>query len=398
MLRETVMTPAHSLGRGRLILLALILVLGAFWVGARYGPRQVQDVEARRYTASAKASLPAQPAPEHGALTEDESINVRIYRQASPAVANILTKATEYDFFMDPVPVEGAGSGFVIDPRGYILTNYHVVAGAQSIEVILGDKSRSPAKFIGADQRNDVALIKIDPKGKQLTALPLGDSSTLQVGQKVLAIGDPFGFQSTLTTGVVSALGRTVQTSDTTFIDAAIQTDASINRGNSGGPLIDSHGEVIGINSAIYTPSGTTAGIGFAIPINTAKLIANDLMTEGKVRRAYLGVQTIPVAGWLSEALDLPVQEGLLVEETTKGSPAAAAGIQGGNRQAQAGMRRITIGGDVIVGLDGQKVGNQFDMNVVLNRKRPGDTVTVTVYRGAKKLVIPVKLGERDGN
>ena len=392
------MTPGNSLGRGRLVMLALILILGAFWVGARYGPRQIQDVEARRDTSSAKASPLTQPAPEHGALTEDESINVRIYRQASPAVANILTKATEYDFFMDPVPVEGAGSGFVIDPRGYILTNYHVVAGAQSIEVILGDKSRSPAKFIGADQRNDVALIKIDPKGKQLTALPLGDSSTLQVGQKVLAIGDPFGFQSTLTTGVVSALGRTVQTSDTTFIDAAIQTDASINRGNSGGPLIDTHGDVIGINSAIYTPSGTTAGIGFAIPINTAKLIANDLMTEGRVRRAYLGVQTIPVAGRLSEALDLPVQEGLLVEETTKGSPAAAAGIQGGNRQAQAGMRNIRIGGDVIVGLDGQKVGNQFDMNVVLNRKRPGDTVTVTVYRGAKKLDIPVKLGERDGN
>jgi len=218
------------------------------------------------------------------------------------------------------------------------------------------------------------------------------------VGQKVLAIGDPFGFQSTLTTGVVSALGRTVQTSETTFIDAAIQTDASINRGNSGGPLINTHGEVIGINSAIYTPSGTTAGIGFAIPINTAKLIANDLMSEGRVRRAYLGVQTVPVGGWLAEALDLPVQDGLLVEQTIKGSPAAAAGIRGGNRVAEAGMRRIVIGGDVIVALDGQKVANQFDMNVLLNRKRPGDTVTITVYRGAKKVDVPVKLGEHDGN
>jgi S1-C subfamily serine protease len=393
------MSHGVNLGRGRLILIALILVFGAFWVGARYGPRQAQDVEARRSSENSKGTAPAPANPEHNvSLTEDEAINVRIYREASPAVANILTKATEYDFFMDPVPVEGAGSGFVIDAKGYILTNYHVVAGAQTIEVILGDKTRFPAKFVGADQRNDVALIKIDPKGKQLAALTLGDSSKLQVGQKVLAIGDPFGFQSTLTTGVVSALGRTVQTSETTFIDAAIQTDASINRGNSGGPLIDTHGEVIGINSAIYTPSGTAAGIGFAIPINTAKLIANDLITEGKVRRAYLGVQTIPVAGWLAEALDLPVQEGLLVEETTKGSPAAAAGIRGGDRAAQAGMRRIMIGGDVIVGLDGQKVANQFDINVVLNRKRPGDTVTVTVYRGAKKLDIPVKLGERDGN
>jgi S1-C subfamily serine protease len=341
----------------------------------------------------------AKPDSQHSEkLTEEESINVRIYRQASPAVANILTKATEYDFFMDPVPVEGAGSGFVIDPRGYILTNFHVVAGAQSIEVVLGDKTRYPAKFIGADQRNDVALIKIDPKDKQLTALTLGDSSTLLVGQKVLAIGDPFGFQTTLTTGVVSALGRTVQTSETTFIDEAIQTDASINRGNSGGPLINTHGEVIGINSAIYTPSGTAAGIGFAIPINTAKLIANDLITEGKVRRAYLGVSTLELTGWLAEALDLPVREGLLVEQTTKSSPAAAAGVRGGDRAAQAGMRRIYIGGDVIVGLDGQKVANQFDMNVILNRKRPGETVTVTLYRGAKKMDIPVKLGEREGN
>jgi len=394
----TQMTQGTKTHRGRLILVALILVLGAFWVGARYGPKQAEKVEARRIAAVPTDLSAKSVAARNEALTEEESINVRIYRQASPAVANILTKATEYDFFMDPVPVEGAGSGFVIDPRGFILTNYHVVAGAQAIEVILGDQSRYPAKFIGADQRNDVALVKIDPKGKQLSALPLGDSSTLQVGQKVLAIGDPFGFQSTLTTGVVSALGRTVQTSQTTFIDQAIQTDASINRGNSGGPLINTHGEVIGINSAIYTPSGTTAGIGFAIPINTAKLIANDLMTEGRVRRAYLGVTTLAVGGWLAEALDLPVQDGLLVEQTTKGGPAAAAGIHGGDRVAEAGMRRIIIGGDVIVALDGQKVTNQYDVDVLLNRKRPGDIVTLTVYRGAKKVDVPVKLGERDGN
>jgi len=323
---------------------------------------------------------------------------VRIYRQASPAVANILTKATEYDFFMDPVPVEGAGSGFVIDAHGYILTNFHVVEGAQSIEVVLGDQSRYPAKFIGADQSNDVALLKIDPKGKNLVALPLGDSGSLQVGQKVLAIGNPFGFQSTLTTGVVSALGRTVRTSEATFIDEAIQTDAAINRGNSGGPLINTHGEVIGINSAIYTPSGTTAGIGFAIPISTAKNIATDLMTDGRVHRAFLGVQTLAVNAWLSEALDLPVKEGLVVERVTKGGPAAAAGIQGGNRVADAGMRRIAIGGDVIVAIDSQKVASQLDVNLALNHKRPGDNITVTVYRGGKKMDVPVKLGERTGN
>lgn len=330
-------------------------------------------------------------------LTDDEAINVRVYRQAAAAVANILTKATEYDFFMDPVPVEGAGSGFVIDSRGYILTNFHVVQDAQSIEVVLGDQSRYPAKFVGADQRNDVALVKVEPKGKPLFALTLGDSSKLQVGQKVLAIGNPFGFQSTLTTGVVSALGRTVQTSQTTYIDEAIQTDAAINRGNSGGPLIDSHGEVIGINSAIYTPSGTTAGIGFAIPVNTAKRIAHDLMTEGRVRQAFFGTRTLEVGGGLAEALDLPVQDGLMIEEVTKGGPAAAAGLHGGDREVMAGMRRIVIGGDVIVAIDGQKIATQFDMNVVLNRKRPGDTVTVTIYRGGKKMEVAVKLGERSG-
>jgi S1-C subfamily serine protease len=228
--------------------------------------------------------------------------------------------------------------------------------------------------------------------------LPLGDSGAIQVGQKVLAIGNPFGFQSTLTTGVISALGRTVQTSQTTFIDEAIQTDAAINRGNSGGPLINSHGEVIGINSAIYTPSGTTAGIGFAIPINTAKNIASDLINDGRVHRAFLGVETLSVGGWLSEALDLPVKEGLLVERVTRDGPAAAAGIHGGDRVAQAGMRKIAIGGDVIVAIDSQKVASPLDVNLVLNHKRPGDTVTVVVYRGGKKMDIAVKLGERTGN
>ena len=385
------MTAASTTNRTRILLSALVLILGAYWAGARYGPRQPSNVEALPRSVVTDAQRDA-------ALTTDESINVRIYRQASAAVANILTKATEYDFFMDPVPVEGAGSGFVIDPRGYILTNFHVVEGAQSIEVVLGDQSHHAAKFIGADQRNDVALIKIDPKGKKLVTLSLGDSSALQVGQKVLAIGNPFGFQSTLTTGIVSALGRTVQTSQTTFIDEAIQTDAAINRGNSGGPLINSHGEVIGINSAIYTPTGTTAGIGFAIPINTAKSIANDLISDGRVHRAFLGVVTLPVGGWLGEALDLPIHEGLLVEVATPRGPAAVAGIRGGDRLVQAGMRRIHIGGDVIVAIDGHKVAGQLDVNVVLNRKRPGDTVSVTVYRGGKKMDIPVKLGESTSN
>src|SRR5258708_12348162 len=327
----------------RLILLGMMIGVAAYGAGARWGARQATKVEALPISAKGEGNA---------SLTDEESINVRVYRAASPAVENIMTRAVEYDFFMDAVPVEGAGSGFVMEAEGYVVTEFHVVQGAESSEVTLGDRSRYAAKYIGGDQRNDGALIKIDPKGRKLTALPLGDSSALQIGQHVLAIGNPFGFQSTLTTGVVSALGRTVQTSQTTFIDEAIQTDAAINRGNSGGPLINSHGEAIGINSAIYTPTGTTAGIGFAIPINTAKAIAHDLMTDGRVHRALLGVETLPVTRWPSEALDLPVKEGLLVEKATKGGPAAAAGIHGADRVVQAGMRRIHIGGDVITAID----------------------------------------------
>lgn len=375
-----------------------ILILGAYWAGARWGARQPVDVGAIGSESGNAGLKNANFAERDAQLTGDEALNVRIYRQVAPAVANVLTKATEYDFWMEPVAVEGAGSGFVMDARGYVLTNFHVVQGAQTIEVVLGDQSRHTAKFIGADERNDVALLKIDTGKKPLTVLPLGDSEGLQVGQKVLAIGNPFGFQSTLTTGVVSALGRTVQTSQSTYIDEAIQTDAAINRGNSGGPLINTHGEVIGINSAIYTPTGTTAGIGFAIPINTAKRIAHDLITDGRVHQAFLGVDTISINESFAEALGLPAQEGLLVQTTTRGGPAAVAGIHGGDRVAQAGMRRFYTGGDVITAIDGAKVSNPVDVSLALNKKRPGDTVMVTLFRGGKKMDLPVKLGERPGS
>ncbi len=371
----------------RLLALGILVALLAYWAGARWGPRQTPSVDA----------LPiALPGASTTGLTEEEAANVRVYRQAAPAVANIVTRTIEYDFFLNPVPVAGAGSGFVIDARGYILSNFHVVQDAQTIEVTLGDQSRYPAKLIGADQRNDVALIKIEPRGRKLAALPLGDSAALQVGQRLLAIGNPFGFQSTLTTGVVSALGRTVQTSQTTFIDEAVQTDAAINQGNSGGPLLNTRGEVIGINTAIYTPSGTTAGIGFAIPINTAKLIAQDLITTGRVHRAFLGINQVrPLWPGLAEALDLPVEEGLLIERITPGGPADRAGLRGGSRAVAAGMRRILIGGDVLVALDGQKMASQLDVNAFLNKKRPGDTVTATLYRGRLKMEVRVTLGER---
>jgi S1-C subfamily serine protease len=309
-------------------------------------------------------------------------------------VANIVTRTVQYDFFFNPVPVEGAGSGFVIDTDGHILTNYHVVEGAQTIEVTLGDQTRFKAKYIGADTRNDIALIQIDPRGRKLATLPLGDSRNLLVGQRVLAIGNPFGFQSTLTTGVVSSLGRTVQTSENTFIDEAIQTDAAINRGNSGGPLLNSHGEVIGINSAIYAPTGTTAGIGFAIPVNTARRVAEDLITKGRVRRATLGAEGRAIWPGLAEALDLGVQEGILIERVIPGGPAAGAGIRGGNKVVLAGLQELRIGGDVLIAIDGKPVTNQMDLNLLLNRAQPGDSVTLTIVRDGKKMDVQVKLGE----
>jgi putative serine protease PepD len=357
--------------------------LGAYWAGSRYG----------QHTPTSVKALPA-PANSEVSLDPTEAENVRIYKQAAPAVANIVTRTVQYDFFFNAVPVEGAGSGSVIDTAGHILTNYHVVEGAQTIEVTLGDQSRFKAKYIGADTRNDIALIQINPGAHKLTPLPLGDSRSLLVGQRVLAIGNPFGFQSTLTTGVVSSLGRTVQTGDNTFIDEAIQTDAAINRGNSGGPLLNTRGEVIGINSAIYAPTGTTAGIGFAIPINTARRVANDLITQGRVRRATLGVEVRAIWPDLADALDLPVRHGILIERVASGGPAAQAGIRGGTKTVLAGLQQLTIGGDVLVAMDGKEVSSPTDLNLMLNRAAPGDTVTLTIIRDGKKVDVKVKLGQ----
>jgi len=370
----------------RLLALGLIIGLGAWWAGSRYGQHNPALVHAL------PATLPADEGPI--ALDATEAQNVRIYKQASPAVANIVTRAVQYDFFFNPVPVEGAGSGFVIDAAGHILTNYHVVQGAETIEVTLGDQSRYKAKYIGADTRNDIALIQIDPKGRKIATLPLGDSRNLLVGQRVLAIGNPFGFQSTLTTGVVSSLGRTVQTSENTFIDEAIQTDAAINRGNSGGPLLNSRGEVIGINSAIFAPTGTTAGIGFAIPINTARRAAEDLISTGHVRHATLGAEGRAIWPNLADALNLGVQQGILIERVVPGGPAAQAGIRGGTRSVLAGLQELRIGGDVLVAVNGKELASQMDLNLLLNRAWPGDTITLTIFRDGKKMDVSVKLGD----
>ncbi len=375
----------------RLTALGVILGLGSYWAGGRWGTRWPDRVEALH---SSSAGQTRSAALHTEGLTPDEAINVKIYSGAAPSVANIVTRTMEYDVFMQAVPVEGAGSGFVMDTRGYILTNNHVIEDAQAIEVTLGDGSRFPAKLVGADTRDDVALLKIEPGAHKLIALPMGDSDTLQVGQRVLAIGNPFGFSSTLTTGVVSALGRTVQTSDESFIDGAIQTDAAINHGNSGGPLLDSRGNVIGINSAIYSTSGTTAGIGFAIPINTAKRIAADLINEGRVRHASMGINGLELTPGFAEVLGLPVEQGLLIEFVDPGGPAERAGLHGGNRMAIVGMMKILIGGDVLTGVNGQKIASRLDMAVALDHTQPGDTVTLDIYRGQEHMSVHLTLGE----
>ncbi|HKS67285.1 MAG TPA: trypsin-like peptidase domain-containing protein [Candidatus Acidoferrales bacterium] len=369
----------------RWLAVGLIIGLGAYWAGTHYGDR----------TPSSVSAVPPVDTNVTAALDPAEAENVRIYRQASPSVANILTKTVEYDFFFNPVPVEGAGSGFLIDSDGHILTNFHVVQGAQTIEVTFSDRSNYKARLIGSDTVNDIALIQITAKGHKLVPLPLGDSRSLQVGQRVLAIGNPFGLQNSLTTGVVSSLGRTVQTGDNTFIDEAIQTDAAINRGNSGGPLLNSHGQVIGINSALLSPTGASSvGIGFAIPINTAKRVAQDLIEHGRVRRATLGAEGRTLWPDLASALGLPVQRGVLIESVSPGGPGASAGLRGGNRVVLAGLRELKIGGDVIVALNGEDVNSRSDLNLLLNRARPGEKVVLTVVRNTRKINVPVTLGD----
>ncbi|MGH9716876.1 MAG: S1C family serine protease [Candidatus Acidiferrales bacterium] len=378
----------------RLLAIGLIIGLGAYWFGSHYG----------QHTPTSVGALSPSPPPERVSETSVIATpgldpigaeNARIYKDAAPAVANIVTHTVQYDFFLDPMPVEGAGSGFLIDTDGHILTNYHVVAGAQTIQVTLGDQSRYMAKFIGADKRNDIALIKIDLHGRKVTPLPLGDSRNLLVGQRVLAIGNPFGFQSTLTTGVISSLGRTVQTDENTFIDQAIQTDAAINRGNSGGPLLNTHGQVIGINSAIFSPSGTTAGIGFAIPINTAKRVAHELITQGHVVHATLGASGRAIWPGLAQALNIGVNQGILIERVTPGGPAAQAGIRGGNRVVLAGLQQLRVGGDILVAINGKAVTDQSDLTLLLDRAQPGDVVTLTIVRNGRRMNVKVKLGQQ---
>jgi S1-C subfamily serine protease len=324
-------------------------------------------------------------------LDGEEQNNISVYKRNIPSVVNVTSRAVTFDFFYGLVPQEGQGSGFVIDKEGHILTNYHVIADARQVEVTMHNRKKFKATVVGTDPSHDLAVIQI--KASDLVPAVLGDSRNLQVGQKVYAIGNPFGLAGTMTRGIVSSI-RPVREPNGATIDEAIQTDAAINPGNSGGPLMNWHGEVIGINTMILSNVGQNAGIGFAIPINTAKAVLNDLMTLGRVRRPALGVRTVPVSPELADEIGLPVDYGLLVIGVVPGSSADQAGLKAGTERAYLGNIPIMLGGDLIVAIDGEKIQDQDDLTQTMNNHRAGDSVKVTIYRGKKKVDVDVLLGE----
>jgi len=329
-------------------------------------------------------------------LTEDESINIRIYESRSRGVVNITSTTLEYTWFLEVVPRQGVGSGVVIDKKGHIVTNYHVIRDAERLEVTLYDKETYEAKRVGIDPINDIAVLKIDCPEEKLYPAQLGRSDDLKVGQKVLAIGNPFGLDQTLTTGIISSLQRTLRT-DFGLIDDVIQTDAAINPGNSGGPLLNRRGEVIGINTAIFSRTGESVGIGFAVPVDTVSRILPDLLEHGRVLRAWFGIQGQPLSPRLAQALRLPVEEGLLVVQVESRSSADQAGIRGGQRRVFFGNLPLLIGGDVIVALGGQSVTSMEDLASILEDKRPGDRISVVYYRGQKKIEKEMQLEGTQG-
>jgi len=330
------------------------------------------------------------PASAASTYSPDELNNIDIYKSAREATVNITSRIYRQDWFFQLYPEDGTGSGFIVNGDGTILTNNHVVRGSSQLTVKLSDMKSYKARVLGTDPRNDLALIRIDA-GRKLPTLRLGDSDALVVGQKVLAIGNPFGLEGTLTTGVVSSLNRKLQTDDER-LEGMIQTDAAINPGNSGGPLLDSHGSVIGINTAIYGQGNI--GIGFAMPVNRAKEMLDEFQARGHISRPRLGITTVWISGDLAEALDLPSSGGLLIQSVERGSPADEAGLRGARQVVVVGNYQLGVGGDLIVEVEGQPVEDNNTLVRVMNRKHGGDPLNLTVYRNGRKEKVLVHLGE----
>jgi len=314
-------------------------------------------------------------------------------------VVHITSTVLSQDFFFRVVPERGTGSGFVVDDKGLILTNNHVVENAENLEVTLADKSKVTAKLVGRDPENDLAVIRVNVPKDRLTPLRLGDSSQLQVGQMAIAIGNPFGLDRTITRGVVSAVGRSLKADSGRQIRNVIQTDAAINPGNSGGPLLNSRGEVIGVNTAIFTPSGGSVGIGFAVPVNTVKKLLPQLIARGRASHPWLGISGMDINPTVAKALSLPSTEGVMIAQVAPNGPAARAGLRGSQRRVRVGNYLVNVGGDIIQTLDGERIATVDDLTAFLDdRKKVGDEVRVDVLRDGKPHAVTVRLGELPEN
>jgi S1-C subfamily serine protease len=382
--------------RPRALILTLFIVAG-FWLVTGHGNWKLRELI---QPLSATGRLWSEPVTAHGSgFGADEQNNIDIYKTNHLATVNITSIVYKQDFFFQVFPQKGIGSGFIINEDGEILTNNHVVSGSRNITVTLSDQSHYSATVVGLDRRSDLAILRIKANRK-LPFVRLGNSDNLVVGQKVLAIGNPFGLQGTLTTGIVSSLGRSLENEDGAPLEGLIQTDAAINPGNSGGPLLDSSGNVIGINTAIYgsqTASGESGsiGIGFAMPINRAKEKLEEYRTTGRISHPVLGVsQAVLVQGDLAEELNMPSSGGLLIQGIEEGSPAAAAGLHGPSRSVIVGNRyRLGIGGDLIIAIDGNPVDGQDALTRAMSQKRPGEKMVLTIFRGNRTMKLTVTLG-----
>jgi S1-C subfamily serine protease len=366
-------------------ILVIALVSGMFAAGT---VAVIDRFSNRLQPASAAFSEKAPAGLTDPATASDEQNNIEIYRTLSPGVVNVHSTSYARDFFGYVEPQEGSGSGSVIDQEGNILTNYHVIEGATKLAVSFGGQKNYAAKLVGGDPDTDLAVIKLVEMPKEpLTIVPLGDSDKLEVGQKVLAIGNPFGLDRTLTTGVISGLQRPIRARNGRPIEGAIQTDASINPGNSGGPLLDSHGRMIGINSQILSPSGASAGVGFAVPVNIARRIVPQLVRSGEVRRPKLGISTRDVE-ILKNQIELPVSAGVVIWQVAPGEAAANAGLRG-LTQTEDGDVEL---GDVIVGMDNEKIDGSDDLYRILDKHQVGETVQLQIVRNGRRTTVPVRL------
>jgi len=375
----------------RPILLALFIA-GAFYYFTTHRRASVSPESTSWVTRPSQVEITQAAGPQ--SFDPEEQENIAVYKKAIPAVVNITSTTVAFDFFYGAVPQQGQGSGFIIDRAGHILTNHHVIGdNPRRLEVTLSNRKKYAAEIVGLDKSHDLAVIQIKA-GDGLTPAVLGDSHGLQVGQKVFAIGNPFGLNGTMTRGIVSSIRSVREPEGGAIIDEAIQTDAPINPGNSGGPLLNSHGEVIGINTLILSSVGQSAGIGFAIPINTAKAVINDLVQFGQVRRPMLGIRSLPIGPELASQMGLPADYGVLILSVIPDGPADRAGLRGGSEKAYLGNTPIMLGGDLIVRIDDQDIEDQNDIAHVMNQHHTGDKVKVTFYRGKNKMEVTLTLGE----